>query len=255
MGRVYHCRDTELDVEVAVKVLEPELAADEAALRRVRREARLAARLRDGPGILSLYSFERHGDSFYLVMEYAPGGSLETRLAREKRLAEKECRRIGAEVVEALGYAHARGVLHRDIKPPNILFGADGRARIADFGLARILFPSAGPQAITVAGTPAYMAPEIAGRAEADSRADLFSLGCVLFEMATGERPYGGPFPLPWNESDPLGTPSPDPRSRRPGLTESFARVVRRLLATDPARRFPDGRSVAAALREDGDER
>jgi len=115
MGRVYLCRDADLDVEVALKVLPAEATEEEEALDQIRKEARAAARFRDCPGILSLYGFEQFRDTRYLVMEFAAGGSLYERLKREKSLTEAECRRIGAEVAEALDCAHRRSVIHRDI--------------------------------------------------------------------------------------------------------------------------------------------
>jgi len=253
MGRVYHCRDVELEVEVAVKILLPRIAADEEAVRKIRREAKTAARLRECPGILSLYGCERMGDSWYLVMEFAPGGTLLDRLKAERALPEEDCRRFGAEVAEALAFAHARDVLHRDIKPANILFAEGGRAKVGDFGLARVFEDGGGkPRPVTMAGTPIYMAPEILLREKADGRADLFSLGCTLYEASTGERPFPGDFTeMTVAKADPRG-PAPDPRAARPELSEEFAGILRLLLAADPRKRFPDGAACAAALRRGG---
>ena len=250
MGRVYRCRDAELDVEVAVKILLPEIAADQSAVRRIRREARTSARLRACPGILSLYGFESHGQAWYLVMEFAPGGTLMDRLRKERLLPEAECRRIGAEVADALAFAHAQDVLHRDIKPANILFAAGGRAKVGDFGLARVLEGGAArARPVTLAGTPVYMAPEIMLREKADGRADLFSLGCTLYEAATGERPFPGDFTeMAVAKADPRCA-SPDPREARADLSGEFSGILRCLLNADPRSRFPDGAACAAALR------
>ncbi len=250
MGRVYRCLDTELGVEVAVKILMPEVAADRRSVERIRKEARAAALLRGCPGILSHYGFERSGESWYLVMEYAPGGSLRDRIRKLGRLAEAECWRIGGAVAVALAFAHERSILHRDIKPANILFGADGRPMIGDFGVAKVLADHApGSRPTTIAGTPVYMAPEIMLRQKADGRADLFSLGCTMFEAATGEMPYAGDFlELAVAKGDP-GCPAPDPREAFPGISAAFSSVVRRLLAPDPDRRFPTATACATAFR------
>ncbi len=250
MGRVYLCHDGDLDVEVAVKVLPGEVASDEGALLQIRKEARASARFRECPGILSLYGFERHGETRYLVMEFAAGGSLHERLKREGRLPEAECRRLGAEVAEALAFAHEQRVIHRDVKPANVLLDGRGRAKVADFGIARVMAEtSARMSLMTVAGTPVYMAPEIVLQRPTDHRADLYSLGCMLFEMSTGHRPFEGAYhEVMAAKMTPAARP-PDPREFAPHLGADFAAVVRRLLANDPDERYPDASATAAALR------
>lgn len=255
VGRVYLCRDTELDVDVAVKILLPEVAANGNAVRKIRKEARAAARLRKCPGILSLYGFEHSGDSWYLVMEFAPGGTLQDRMQKRGRLSEGECRRIGAEVAGALAFAHAHEVIHRDIKPANILFSGDGRGMVGDFGLARVFDDGGtGPRTVTLAGTPVYMAPEIMLKEKVDGRADLFSLGCTLFEAATGERAFPGDFTEMAVAKADRRAPAPDPREARPDLSEDFSGILRRLLSADPRKRFPDGDACARALSLGADE-
>ena len=162
MGRVYLCRDRDLDVDVAVKVLPPEIARSPKHLARIEAEAKVAARLRGLPGILALYGFERHGEACLLVMEYAAGGSVFDRMTDQKRIPEAGCRRVGAEVADALAQAHGRGVLHRDIKPGNVLLDIHGRVKVADFGLAHVVEGVyAGPKDVPLEGTPAYMPPEV----------------------------------------------------------------------------------------------
>jgi len=253
MGRVFLCQDAELDVEVAVKVLPVELASDADALEQVRREARAAAKIRGCPGILALYGFERHGDTSFLVMEYAAGGSLSDRLRREGALPEEECRRLGAGIADALGFAHGKKVLHRDVKPANVLLDGDGLPKVADFGLAKVLADASSRLSLSaVAGTPAYMAPETLLRRKVDGRADLHSLGCLLYEIATGRLPFEGSIPEVALAKASPGAEAPDPRELRPDLSEGFAAAVRTLLAPDPEARFPDAASCAAALREAG---
>ncbi|NUQ00428.1 MAG: serine/threonine protein kinase, partial [Armatimonadetes bacterium] len=249
MGRVYLCRDTLLDVEVAVKVLPAELCHDEEALQQIAREARAAAKFRSCPGILSLYGIERHGETWYLLMEYAAGGSLHDRLKREGALPEEECRAVGAEVAEALAFAQDQGVLHRDIKPANILLDGKGRAKVADFGIAKVMSEASSRQSlVTVAGTPVYMAPEIILQQTVDGRADLYSLGCMLYELSTGRRPFEGSYPEVAMMKTMPGSRPPDPRAVRPELSEEFGAVVRRLLEPDPGYRYSRARDVVEAL-------
>jgi hypothetical protein len=250
MGRVFLCRDTTLDVDVAVKVLRPDIASDERKVKRIESEAKVAARLRGLPGILGLYGFEGHGATRYIVMEYAAGGSVFQRVRDQGKLPESGCRRIGAEVAEALAAAHERGVLHRDIKPANILLDISGKSKVADFGLAHVV-----PQAYGEAsrapreGTPVYMPPEAFGEGGVDGRSDLYSLGALLYEMATGTPPFRGSVREIAAAKSARGAEPPDPRALQPKLTPEFAAVVRRLMEPDPARRFPDAASAAAALR------
>jgi len=253
MGRVYLCQDTRLDVEVAIKVLPSDVAQDQDSLRQIEQEARAAAKLRACPGILALHGFEQHGEVSYLIMEYAAGGSLLDYLRENGHLAETECRRLGAEVAEALAFAHQMRVLHRDIKPANVLLDSQRRARVADFGIAKIMAEtSARLSHATIAGTPIYMAPEVLLRSRVDQRSDLYSLGCMLFEMATGECPFEGGIKEIMAAKLVPGAVVPDPKDRRPEISEAFSQVVRRLMATDPDERFPDGVACAEALRRAG---
>jgi serine/threonine-protein kinase len=250
MGRVFLCRDTRLEVDVAVKVLPPEVSSDEEALAQIEREARAAAKFRGCAGILSLLGFEQHGDTWFLVMEFAAGGSLYDRLKKEGRLSEEECRRIGAEVAEALDFAHKERVLHRDIKPANILLSSDGRAKVADFGIAKVLSDASSKMSMmTMAGTPIYMPPEVILQQKVDHRGDLYSLGCMLFEMATGQRPFSGSYTEVAMAKTVPGMPLPDAKALRPDLSDGFLAILACLLAADPDARFQDGASAAAALR------
>jgi len=248
MGCVYLCRDEVLDVEVAVKVLPPEVAHDTDALARLEKEARAAAKFRNHSSILTLHGFHRYGDTHFLEMEFAAGGSLYDRLKREGPLPEAECRRLGAELADALGYAHKRDVLHRDIKPANVLLDEEGRVKVADFGIAKVLSDtSARLSAWTAIGTLDYMPPEQYTGGRMDGRADLYALGVMLYEMATGERPFRGQEGLAQRLLP--GATAPDPRERTPALSKDYAGVVQRLLQPDPEDRFADAAAVAAALR------
>jgi serine/threonine-protein kinase len=250
MGRVYLCRDAELDVIVAVKILAAHLAADPASLEQIRTEARAVAKFRGCANILSLYSFEQHQGSWYIVMEYASGGALDEKLKREGKLPEAECRRLGAEVADALHFAHRHRVLHRDIKPANILLDGAGRAKVADFGIAKILQgEQQSTSTLSISGTPVYMPPEAVLRGPLDARSDLYSLGCMLYEMSTGKRPYKGtPLEIYMAKAS-EGTRVPDPRRLAPEISADYAAIVLKATASAPGDRHADGASLAQALR------
>jgi serine/threonine-protein kinase len=194
MATVYRARDTHHERPVALKVLHPELAASLGA-ERFQREIRLAARLQH-PHILGVYDSGEADGYLWFAMPFAEGESLRDRLSRERQMPVADATRICREVALALDYAHRHGVIHRDIKPENILL-IDGQAMLADFGIARAL-GTAGGDALTGTGmsigTPAYMSPEqAAGDGNIDARTDIYSLGCVLYEMLAGEPPFAGP--------------------------------------------------------------
>jgi tetratricopeptide (TPR) repeat protein len=238
MSTVYHAHDLRHDRPVALKVLRPELALALGA-ERFLREIRLTARL-DHPGILPLLDSGEAGDLLYYVMPLVEGESLRDRLIREKQLPVEDALRIAAEVGDALSYAHEHGVVHRDIKPENILLSA-GHARVADFGIARAVV-AAGGESLTATGiavgTLAYMSPEqAAADDDVDGRSDLYSLGCVLYEMLSGSRPFAGTSAQALLARKSLETPAAL-RLIRPTIPEAVERAVLKALAPLPADRF-----------------
>jgi serine/threonine-protein kinase len=252
MATVYLAEDLTHHRPVAVKVLRPELSA---ALgpERFLHEIDVAAHLQH-PHILPLFDSGRLDDGpgvFYYVMPYVEGESLRARMDREKQLPLEDAVRLAGEVADGLDAAHARGVVHRDIKPENILL-TGGHAVIADFGLARAL-NAAGAERLTrsgmALGTPYYMSPEQATAGEVDARADVYSLGCVLYEMLAGSPPFTGP-----TASAVLARHSVDPvpaiRTVRSSVPEPVERVVIRSLAKVPADRYATARQFARALSE-----
>jgi eukaryotic-like serine/threonine-protein kinase len=194
MATVYLAEDLKHHRKVAIKVLKPDLAASLGADRFLR-EIETTANLRH-PHILPLYDSGAAGEFLFYVMPFVEGESLRDRLTRERQLPLDDALRIAREVADALGYAHSRGVVHRDIKPENILL-ENGHAVVADFGIARALSAAGGDrltQTGLAVGTPVYMSPEqAAADADIDGRSDLYSLGCVLYEMLGGQPPFTGP--------------------------------------------------------------
>ena len=245
---VYLAHDIKHDRQVALKVLSPELAHT-VRTERFLREIQIAARLTH-PHILMLIDSGEADGFLYYVMPYVAGESLRERLNREQQLRVEDALRINQDVAEALGYAHAHGVMHRDIKPENILL-SEGGAVVADFGIARALSAAGGETASEsglVAGTPAYMSPEQAsGGSEVDGRSDIYSLGCVLYEMLAGHVPYAGETAqeiLAHHALDPI----PSLRAARPGVPRTVEGAIVKALAKVPADRFATAAEFAGAL-------
>jgi len=265
MATVYLARDTRLDRRVAIKVMLPDVSASVSA-ERFLREVQVAAQL-NHPHVLGLHDSGRlsrvsNGDTsgaelLYYVMPYVEGESLRDRLRRDGPLPLSDALRIASEVADALSFAHSRGVIHRDIKPENILLAAHSsvdrshwRAMVADFGIARVL--GDGGQGLTLTGvsvgTPAYMSPEQAsGDRTIDSRADLYSLGCVLYEMLVGEPPFTGPNAATIVARH-LSAPVPSIRMVRPSVPADVQTLVGRALEKLAADRIADAATFKASV-------
>ena len=254
MGAVYLARDLTLEREVAIKVVGT--VSDREVYERFRREARTAAKLSHA-NIVPLHAFGEVEGMPYFVMGYVRGESLADRLRREGNVAEEQARRILADVANALDHAHRHGVIHRDIKPDNVLLeDQSGRALLTDFGVAKATGAS---ETLTrfggVVGTPHYMSPEQAdGHAGVDCRSDLYSLGVMAYAMLAGRLPFEGT-----SHADVLTkhlTQEPPPlRSLAPSVSDAMVQAVERCLAKDPASRWPDARSLALALGTSEDNR
>jgi DNA-binding SARP family transcriptional activator/tetratricopeptide (TPR) repeat protein len=248
---VYLARELKHDRMVALKVLRPELAGSVVA-ERFLLEISIAARL-SHPNILQLYDSGRSSDLLYYAAPYVAGESLRKRIERERQLAVPEAIRIVREVAAALDYAHREGVVHRDVKPENILL-ADGHAVVADFGIARALMLAGGAhltESGIAVGTPHYVCPEQAsGADDVDGRADIYSLGCVLYELLAGSPPYTGVTPqqiLALHATAPV----PSVRLRRPTVSEALEDAIAKSLAKTPVDRFNTAAEFAEALAED----
>ncbi len=235
-------------------MLRPELTYDAEVVERFRREATTAAKLRH-PHVITVLTVGRLTEPFdgipvgapYLVMDYLPH-SLADRVSAGGALAEADVARIGAEVARGLAYAHRQGIVHRDVKPENVLFARDGRAVVTDFGIARALSAApSGPSRQVLLGTPAYFSPEQARGLALDGRSDLYSLGVTLYRAATGVVPFGGEdwYVVMRQHVEETATP---PSSVNGELGPGFDKVLSRALAKDPAARYPTGDALADAL-------
>jgi serine/threonine protein kinase len=247
MGCVFKAYDRSLDRTVALKALLAAPAQNRRARERFRREARAAASVRSDH-IVAIHAVEDTARVPFLVMEYVEGSSLHDRLAEKDALSWSEITRLGAEIAEGLQAAHRAGLVHRDIKPPNILLEKDtGRVKITDFGLARTFDEAGLTQTGYVVGTPEFMAPEQAEGEKIDHRADLFSLGTVLYNMCVGTPPFTAKTPLGVLRRTREEMPTPINRSR-PDIPVGLLEVIERLMQKDPDDRFDSAGEVAQAL-------
>ena len=250
MGEVYRAHDLHLERDVAVKVLLRGSLADPTARERFRREAHVLSRL-SHPGVATIFDFDTQDGVDFLVMEYVPGGTLQSRLQRGP-LDLDELARIGSEIGDALEDAHRRGFLHRDLKPGNIVLTTAGTPKILDFGLAGLLHASHSTTALTQTGTVfgslPYMAPEqVRGDAD-DSRTDVYAFGAMLYEMATGRRPFEKDRPEALMFEILHGTTRPV-RSLRPEAPPELDRLIESCLSKDPALRPASAGAVSQTLR------
>jgi len=253
MGEVYRARDTQLDRDVALKILPDEIAGDTDRRMRFEREAKAVAAL-SHPGILAIYDFGSDDGQTFAAMELLEGETLADRLLAG-RIPVRKARELAVLIADGLAAAHARGIIHRDLKPANIFITNDGRPKILDFGLARVeeqdsshsQSPTVQTNPGSVMGTVGYMSPEQARGEELDARSDIFSLGAVLYEMVTGDRAFEGK-----SAAEVLGAilrDDPTPiRDKDPAFPERFESIILHCLEKNPAERFQSARDLGFAL-------
>jgi hypothetical protein len=246
MARVYLAHDRRLNRDVAAKILDPTLASDPLFVERFRREAQAAAAL-NHPNVVAIYDTGTTDDSYFIVMEYVPGPNLKEAIRERGALPEAEALTIGAQVAAALGAAHSRGLIHRDIKPHNVLLHPDGAAKVTDFGIARAAGASQLTSTQTVMGTAHYLSPEQALHQPLDGRSDLYSLGIVLYEALTGQVPFSGDSLVAVAMMQ-VHEPPPPLRTIRPEIAPATEAVVMKALAKDPAQRYQSAAEMRAAL-------
>ena len=248
MATVYLARDVRHDRPVAIKVLGGDVLLD---VQRFHREIRVLANLRH-PFILPLHDSGEAAGALYFVMPYIDGESLRARLVREGRLPVEQALEIARQIADALQTAHEQGVIHRDVKPENILIARSGHALLADFGIARANAGSGPADTMTQAGltigTVAYMSPEQAlGERDIDARSDIYALGCVLYEMLTGTPPFTGPTAMSVLSKH-LAAAPPDARAARPEVSDAVSALISRALAKEPGDRPASAREFALAM-------
>ena len=251
MGVVYEGRDPKLGRRVAIKTARRELmsrgAMTEELMQRFLREAQAAGAL-NHPNIVTIYDVGEEGDVSYIAMEYLEGSDLRDVIADRRRLSVEEIVNLGAVIAEALSAAHAQGIVHRDVKPANIFVQTDGRVKITDFGIARVS-DSTLTQEGTLIGTPHYMSPEQFMGQRVDGRSDLFSLGVILYELLTGEKPFSGEAISTVMHQCLKVNPIP-PEELNFAVPKPLSDVVMKAMSKRPDGRYPDGHALAAALRE-----
>jgi tRNA A-37 threonylcarbamoyl transferase component Bud32 len=252
MAEVYKAYQEALDRHVAIKLMHSFLASEQDFMNRFRREARAMAAL-NHPNIVGVYDFDLQGETSYIVMEYVGGGTLKDRLEQLAQQGETmplvQTVRIVLEIADALSYAHGRGMVHRDIKPANIMLAEDGHAVLTDFGIAKMLSGPSYTATGAMIGTPAYMSPEQGLGQPGDERSDLYSLGVLFFQMATGRLPFDADTPLAVVLKH-VNDPIPVPTAINPSVPAPIQAVIVKAMAKDPNERYQNAHELARDLRE-----
>lgn len=246
MASVYRAFDTELERDVALKIPDPRYADSPSFKQRFNREARAMARLRHR-NIVQIYSFGEHEGLPYLAMEYVQGASLSKILADRDRIEIDEALEYILQICDAMECAHEANVVHRDIKPGNILVESSGRVLVADFGISKILTGDTTDDTLTFIGTPIYMSPEQCGEGQLDQRTDIYSLGVIFYEMIVGRPPFDGATPAEIIKSHLLETPG-FPTEDGKTLPPNIVKILRKMLSKHPDQRYRDARTLRREL-------
>jgi len=246
MGKVYKAQDTDLKEKVAIKLLRPEIAADKKTIERFRNELKFARKIRH-KNVCQMYDLNKEKGLHYITMEYVPGEDLKSMIRMMGQLSSGKTIFIAKQVCEGLSEAHRLGVVHRDLKPQNIMIDRDGNARVMDFGIARSLKTKGITAAGVMIGTPEYMSPEQVEGKDVDQRSDIYSLGVILYEMVTGRVPFEGDTPFTIGVKHKSETPK-DPKEFNTQLPEDLNLVILRCLEKDKEKRYQSAGEVRAEL-------
>jgi len=246
MGKVYKVQDTKIKEKIALKLLKPEVASDKKTIERFSNELKFARKIRH-KNVCQMYDLNEEKGIHYITMEYVPGEDLKSSIIRMGPLSAGKAIFIAKQVCEGLAEAHELGVVHRDLKPQNIMIDKEGNARIMDFGIARSITGKGITGARVMIGTPEYMSPEQVEGKEIDQRSDIYSLGVILYEMATGRVPFEGDTPLSIAVKHKTETPR-EPREINTQIPEDLSRVILRCMEKDKEKRYQGAGEVRSEL-------